>query len=71
MRRDDPKVDEGDCDPVRHCVLYAIETYEKRLTDQTLPLKKHAEALEFPSHFVVDAHQPMHVGFGDDQGGNK
>ena len=71
MRRDDPTVDEGDCDPVRHCVLFAINTYEKRLKDKNLSPKKRAEALEFLSHFVADVHQPMHVSFGDDQGGNK
>ncbi len=71
MRRNDPKVDPGDCDPNRHCVLYAIDFYEKRLRDQTLAPKKRAEALEFLAHFVADAHQPMHVSFGDDQGGNK
>jgi len=28
-------------------------------------------ALEFLVHYVGDVHQPLHVGYGDDEGGNK
>ena len=32
--------------------------------------KQRAEALFFLAHWVADAHQPMHISFADDRGGN-
>lgn len=52
------------------CVLGAIEKYEKQLRDQTLPREQRIEALKFLIHFIEDVHQPLHVSFADDRGGN-
>jgi len=59
---------ERDC-PDGKCVVAAIDRQidvlrtpgddEKRLT-----------ALKYVVHFIGDIHQPLHAGFGDDQGGN-
>ena len=37
MRRGDPTVDDGDCDPVRRCVLYGISHYFTELVSQDKP----------------------------------
>ena len=71
MRRDDPTVDDSDCDPERRCVLYAVSHYRAALEDKSRPDKERAQALEFLAHFIADAHQPLHVSFADGQGGNK
>jgi hypothetical protein len=70
MRPGDPTVDKADCDPVKHCVLYAIDHFLAELEDKKLSEKKRAQALEFLAHFVADVHQPLHVSFAADRGGN-
>ncbi|MDX1562296.1 MAG: S1/P1 nuclease, partial [Gammaproteobacteria bacterium] len=40
------------------------------LRDETLPFEQRADALKFLVHFVVDLHQPLHVGLAEDRGGN-
>jgi len=52
------------------CVLGAIEKYEKQLRDKNLPREQRIEALKFLIHFIEDVHQPLHVSFADDRGGN-
>ncbi|CAM8934129.1 hypothetical protein QQ045_012578 [Rhodiola kirilowii] len=68
-----------DChDPAGHkdvCVTGAIFNYTKQLADtyyDTSPEIKYnlTEALLFLSHFMGDVHQPLHVGFTGDEGGN-
>jgi hypothetical protein len=55
------------------CVVTAINVHGSQLSDQVL-FANHAisrtEALFFLSHWVGDLHQPLHVGFADDRGGN-
>ena len=53
-----------------NCVVGAIHNYTKRLNDITLVKFQQAEALKFLTHFVGDLHQPLHVGFKNDSGGN-
>ncbi|XP_050287022.1 endonuclease 4-like isoform X3 [Quercus robur] len=69
----------GDChDSAGHkdrCVTGAIYNYTMQLTSayQNTNLKLHynlTEALMFLSHFMGDLHQPLHVGFTGDEGGN-
>merc|ERR1712070_1368776 len=52
------------------CVVGAIANYSTRLTNMALPRKQRVEALRFVSHFIGDIHQPLHVGFKSDRGGN-
>lgn len=56
--------------PVSGDVLSAIATYHGRLGDASLPADQRREALLFLTHFVVDIHQPLHVGRQEDRGGN-
>jgi len=53
-----------------YCVDTAIQNYTKRVQDTHLSFTQQNEALKFLTHFVGDIHQPLHVGFGSDEGGN-
>ena len=44
------------------CVTGAIRNYTQQLND--------VEGIKFTIHFVGDVHQPLHVGFTSDRGGN-
>ena len=51
-------------------VLWAIQYYAERLAEPG-PRGQRAEALRFLVHFIVDVHQPLHVGRESDRGGNE
>lgn len=51
-------------------VLWAIEHFSAVLADWTEAPAARLEALKFLVHFVVDIHQPLHVGRASDRGGN-
>ena len=51
-------------------VLWAIEHFSEQLENRSLPAATRADALRFLVHFVVDIHQPLHVGRAADRGGN-
>ena len=66
VERGDTEIHRSHC-PDKGCVLSAIETMEARL--QKAP-ETDWQALLFLGHFVADVHQPLHVSYGDDRGGN-
>jgi S1/P1 Nuclease len=41
------------------------------LTNKTAPQDQRAQSLKFLGHWVGDVHQPLHVSFEDDRGGNE
>ncbi|CAM3874037.1 S1/P1 nuclease [Rheinheimera salexigens] len=49
------------------CVLSAIDDMQRRLSHDAYDW----QALMFLAHFIADLHQPLHVSFADDLGGNK
>lgn len=51
-------------------LLGAIGRFRRVLADRELPFEERAEAFRFLVHFVVDIHQPLHVGRRSDRGGN-
>jgi hypothetical protein len=51
-------------------VLEALARFSKVLVDPKKPSAERAEALRFVVHFVVDIHQPLHIGRPSDHGGN-
>jgi len=60
------------------CVVKSIKNYTQILTSEdTSPFQCDFSygvepcALEFLVHFVGDVHQPLHVSYADDEGGNK
>jgi hypothetical protein len=52
-------------------VLWAIARFSSRLGNESLGRDARSEALKFLTHFVVDLHQPLHVGLAEDRGGNE
>jgi hypothetical protein len=58
----------SDC-PNNVCVVGAIQNYTQRLTTQTGAEQQYA--LKFLIHFCGDVHQPLHIGFASDYGGNE
>ncbi len=61
-----------DC-PAFDCVPLAVHRYLRYVLEpadsERLQLRR-AAALRFVGHFVADLHQPLHVAYGDDRGGN-
>lgn len=51
-------------------VIWAIEKIIKELKAGGLTAEQEAINLKFLAHLVGDIHQPMHVGNGEDRGGN-
>lgn len=51
-------------------VVEAIDRMRTLLRSDTVPLERERVALRFLVHLVGDLHQPLHVGRGDDKGGN-
>ncbi|MCY3555367.1 MAG: S1/P1 nuclease [Gemmatimonadetes bacterium] len=51
-------------------VVEAIQRFERVLRDRGSSRKERVEALKFLAHFVADVHQPLHVGYASDRGGN-
>jgi hypothetical protein len=51
-------------------ILEAIARFEKTLGDGSAPKLERTRALKWLAHLVGDLHQPLHVGRGDDKGGN-
>lgn len=49
--------------------LWAIAHFRSRLRSENLTREQRSEALKFLVHFVVDLHQPLHVGRRADRGG--
>lgn len=57
------------CPVAGNCVLSAIDADSALLASYTDDAKK-LESLKFLGHWVGDLHQPLHVSFEDDRGGN-
>jgi hypothetical protein len=55
-----------DC-PEQGCILSGISAMQERLSRN----KNDWQALLFLAHFIGDLHQPLHVSFTDDLGGNR
>jgi len=51
-------------------VIEAIGRFEKTLGDRNAPRIERVQALKWLTHLVGDLHMPLHVGRGDDHGGN-
>jgi hypothetical protein len=56
------------CD-AQGCVLSAIHAFQKILEESTHAAAR-IEALRWLGHLVADIHQPLHVSYKDDRGGN-
>ena len=65
--RDETKIAESDCHD--DCVLSGIASQSAQLKSGADDQDR-AEALIFLGHFVGDVHQPLHISYESDQGGN-
>lgn len=54
----------------KNCLPQAIIVHQQQLT-KTTSIKEKREALLFLSHWLGDIHQPLHISFKSDLGGNK
>lgn len=61
-------VDKSTCS--KNCITKAIDIHKQQLIDAKDSWEK-AQALMFLSHWLGDIHQPLHVSFASDLGGNK
>ena len=57
--------------PKNGCLISAFYEQVNILNDRSLAFRERQEALWFIGHFVGDIHQPMHVGYAEDLGGNR
>lgn len=61
-----------DC-PGGDCILSAIQRYQHLLSQPARgkkALQRQHQALMFLGHFIADIHQPLHVSYAHDRGGN-
>ena len=56
--------------PENGCLIDAFHKQMKVLNNRSKTFRERSEALWFIGHFVGDVHQPMHVGYPEDRGGN-
>lgn len=69
VARDDHHVDPQDCAEVG-CLTSAIAHHSALLSHLPDSVAK-LQSLWFVGHFIADLHQPLHVSYADDWGGNK
>jgi nuclease S1 len=60
----------NDSDCAGDCILKGIAYHTKGLAMLGLSENQHAQALLFLGHWLGDIHQPLHISFKDDRGGN-
>jgi len=70
MPRSARAVTTADCPMAESCVIPAIQSDALLLQDSAASDTEKLLALKLLGHWVGDAHQPMHVSFQDDRGGN-
>jgi hypothetical protein len=58
------------CPGGRPCILTAIDSDLATLRSPTATDEDKSKALKFIGHWYGDIHQPLHISFADDQGGN-
>jgi hypothetical protein len=52
-------------------VLEAIARVESTIADRSAPRPARGQAIKWLAHLIGDLHQPLHVGRGEDRGGNE
>jgi hypothetical protein len=70
LPRDATEIGDDNCPIAEKCVVTAIEDDFAVLASPNATDEEKLEALKPLGHWVGDIHQPMHVSFEDDKGGN-
>lgn len=68
IERDSLSITKDTC--VKNCVTQAINFHKTTLAN-SINTQEQAEALMFLGHWLGDIHQPLHVSFSSDYGGNR
>ena len=69
--RNQGRISSVDCPIGDDCLFTAIDLELQVLANRDSSSRSQWEALKFLGHWVGDIHQPLHVSFRDDNGGNK
>ena len=70
LPRSATQLENDSCPLVDKCVVMAIEVDLQIVADAGATDASKLDALKFLGHWVGDIHQPLHVSFRDDRGGN-
>jgi hypothetical protein len=70
LQRGDTAVDPKRCPAQESCILSAIALHRATLANPESTDSEKREALKYLGHWIADLHQPMHLSYGDDRGGN-
>jgi hypothetical protein len=70
LSRDAKGISSGTCPLAPKCVISAIKN-DMDVLSSTASDEKKLAALKYLGHWVGDLHQPLHVSFEDDRGGNQ
>ena len=70
LPRDSKGLTSDDCPLADNCLLTAIRNDAAILSSKAARRQDKLIALKFLGHWVGDIHQPLHVSFEDDRGGN-
>ena len=70
LPRDADGLDEDPCPLATDCVVSAIDKDLAVLSSSSATEQERLEALKYLGHWAGDVHQPLHVSFQDDRGGN-
>lgn len=70
LPRSATQLENDSCPLVDKCVVMAIEVDFQIVADAGATDASKLDALKFLGHWVGDIHQPLHVSFRDDRGGN-
>ena len=68
--RDLTEIETANCGEATTCIFTALSDDFETLSDPERSTVDRAEAMILLGHWIGDIHQPMHVGFSDDRGGN-
>lgn len=64
-------IDSASCPTGTSCILAGIQRDFETLRDTARPREERVFALMALGHWIGDIHQPLHVSFADDRGGNR
>jgi hypothetical protein len=70
LPRDASSLTSNACPQVPKCLLTAIKNDSAIISSTALRRQDKLAAVKFLGHWVGDIHQPLHVSFADDRGGN-
>jgi hypothetical protein len=71
LPRDAERFSEDPCPLAHECVISAVDKDLAVLSSSSGTEQERLEALKYLGHWVGDVHQPLHVSFQDDRGGNQ